>query len=90
MRTALQKIVLTSFLILPISAWSISATSMQKNDPANAAAISLYEQGITAMEKKEFEAAEKTGVAAIAIEGKLVDYAMYQRAKRVLELAKLN
>ena len=39
---------------------------------------------------KEFEAAEKTGVAAIAIEGKLVDYAMYQRAKRVLELAKLN
>lgn len=38
----------------------------------------------------EFEAAEKTGVAAIAIEGKLVDYAMYQRAKRVLELAKLN
>lgn len=38
----------------------------------------------------EFEAAEKTGVAAIAVEGKLVDYAMYQRAKRVLELAKLN
>jgi len=38
----------------------------------------------------EFEAAEKSGVAAIAIEGKLVDYAMYQRAKRVLELAKLN
>jgi citrate lyase subunit beta / citryl-CoA lyase len=38
----------------------------------------------------EFAAAEKTGVAAITIEGKLVDYAMYQRAKRVLELAKLN
>lgn len=38
----------------------------------------------------EFEVAEKTGVAAIAIEGKLVDYAMYQRARRVLELAKLN
>ncbi len=38
----------------------------------------------------EFEAAEKTGVAAIAVEGKLVDYAMYARAKRVLELAKLN
>ncbi len=38
----------------------------------------------------EFEAAEKTGVGAIAIEGKLVDYAMFQRAKRVLELAKLN
>lgn len=38
----------------------------------------------------EFEAAEKTGVAAIAVEGKLIDYAMYQRAKRVLELAKLN
>ena len=38
----------------------------------------------------EFEAAEKAGVGAIAIEGKLVDYAMLQRAKRVLELAKLN
>ncbi len=38
----------------------------------------------------EFEAAEKTGVAAIAIEGKLVDYAMYQRAKRVLALAALD
>ncbi len=38
----------------------------------------------------EFEAAEKTGVAAIAIEGKLIDYAMYSRARRVLELAKLN
>ena len=38
----------------------------------------------------EFEAAEKAGVGAIAIEGKLVDYAMFQRAKRVLELAKLN
>ena len=38
----------------------------------------------------EFEAAEKTGVAAIAVEGKLIDYAMYQRARRVLELAKLN
>ena len=38
----------------------------------------------------EFEAAEKTGVAAIAVEGKLVDYAMYQRAKRVLALAALD
>ena len=37
-----------------------------------------------------FEAAEKTGVAAIAVEGKLIDYAMYSRAKRVLALAKLN
>jgi citrate lyase subunit beta/citryl-CoA lyase len=35
----------------------------------------------------EFEAAEKTGVAAITVDGKLVDYAMYQRAKRVLGLA---
>lgn len=40
---------------------------------------------------KEFEAVEKTGAAAaITVEGKLVDYAMYQRAKRVLELAKLD
>lgn len=39
----------------------------------------------------EFEAVEKTGAAAaITVNGKLVDYAMYQRAKRVLELAKLD
>ena len=38
----------------------------------------------------EFEAAEKAGVAAIAVEGKLIDYAMYSRAKRVLALAKLD
>jgi len=39
----------------------------------------------------EFEAVEKTGAAAaITVNGKLVDYAMYQRAKRVLELAELD
>jgi citrate lyase subunit beta/citryl-CoA lyase len=38
----------------------------------------------------EFAAAEKAGTAAIAIDGKLVDYAMAQRARRVLELAKLD
>jgi len=38
----------------------------------------------------EFEAALKTGAAAIVIEGKLVDYAMYQRAKRVLAVAALD
>lgn len=38
----------------------------------------------------EFETAERKGVAAIAVDGKLVDYAMYNRAKRVLELAKLD
>jgi citrate lyase subunit beta/citryl-CoA lyase len=39
----------------------------------------------------EFEAVEKTGKAAvITIDGRLVDYAMYQRAKRVLALAKLD
>jgi len=38
----------------------------------------------------EFAAAEKTGTAAIAVDGKLVDYAMAQRARRVLELAKLD
>ena len=38
----------------------------------------------------EFEAAEKTGSAAITVDGKLVDYAMYQRARRVLDLAKLD
>lgn len=38
----------------------------------------------------EFAAAEKAGTAAIAVDGKLVDYAMAQRARRVLELAKLD
>lgn len=38
----------------------------------------------------EFEAAEKAGQAAIVVSGKLVDYAMYARAKRVLELAALD
>jgi citrate lyase subunit beta/citryl-CoA lyase len=38
----------------------------------------------------EFAAAEKAGVAAIAVDGKLVDYAMAQRARHVLELAKLD
>jgi citrate lyase subunit beta/citryl-CoA lyase len=38
----------------------------------------------------EFEAAEKTGVAAITVDGKLVDYAMYSRAKSVLEIANLD
>ena len=40
---------------------------------------------------REFEAVEKTGsAAAITVEGKLVDYAMYSRAKTVLELARLD
>jgi citrate lyase subunit beta/citryl-CoA lyase len=40
---------------------------------------------------KEFEAVEKTGAAAaIVVDGKLVDYAMYSRAKAVLELSKLD
>jgi citrate lyase subunit beta/citryl-CoA lyase len=38
----------------------------------------------------EFEAAEKAGIAAITIDGKLVDYAMFERARRVLDLAKLD
>ncbi len=38
----------------------------------------------------EFEAMEKTGTAAITVDGKLVDYAMYQRARRVLDLAKFD
>lgn len=40
---------------------------------------------------REFEAVEKTGAAAaITVDGKLVDYAMYQRAKRVLAWAELD
>ena len=38
----------------------------------------------------EFEAAEKAGSAAISVDGKLVDYAMAQRARRVLDLANLD
>ena len=38
----------------------------------------------------EFEAAEKSGIAAIVVKGKLVDYAMYQRAQRVLALAAVD
>lgn len=38
----------------------------------------------------EFEAGEKRGVAAITVDGKLVDYAMFQRARRVLALAALD
>jgi citrate lyase subunit beta/citryl-CoA lyase len=38
----------------------------------------------------EFAAAEKAGTAAITVDGKLVDYAMAQRARRVLELASLD
>lgn len=38
----------------------------------------------------EFEAAEKAGQAAIVVAGRLVDYAMYARAKRVLALAELD
>lgn len=48
--------------------------------------VAYYQQVVT-----EFEAVEKTGkAAAITVNGKLVDYAMYQRARRVLELAKLD
>lgn len=48
--------------------------------------VTYYQQVVT-----EFEAVEKTGIAAaITVNGRLVDYAMYQRAKRVLELAKLD
>jgi citrate lyase subunit beta/citryl-CoA lyase len=39
---------------------------------------------------REFEAVEKSGIAAITVDGKLVDYAMFQRAKRVLALAQLD
>lgn len=52
----------------------------------SAAEVAYYSKVVA-----EFEAVEKTGAAAaITVDGKLVDYAMYQRAKRVLELAKLD
>jgi len=39
---------------------------------------------------EEFQKAEKSGLGAITVDGKLVDYAMYQRACRVLQLAKID
>ena len=51
----------------------------------SAADVTYYQKVVL-----EFEAVEKIGTAAIAVDGKLVDYAMYQRAKRVLDLAKLD
>jgi citrate lyase subunit beta / citryl-CoA lyase len=47
------------------------------------AAEVLYYKKVVA----EFEAALEKGAAAITVEGKLVDYAMYERARRVLERA---
>lgn len=48
--------------------------------------VAYYERVV-----REFEAVEKTGkAAAIVVDGKLVDYAMYGRAKRVLDLARLD
>ena len=50
------------------------------------AEVAYYERVV-----REFEAVEKSGAAAaITVEGKLVDYAMYQRAKRVLAYAGLD
>ena len=52
----------------------------------SAADVDYYQKVVS-----EFEAVEKTGTAAaITVNGRLVDYAMYQRAERVLELAKLD
>jgi citrate lyase subunit beta/citryl-CoA lyase len=51
----------------------------------SAAEVAYYQKVVV-----EFEALERSGTAAITVDGKLVDYAMYQRAKRVLELAKLD
>lgn len=47
--------------------------------------VAYYEKVV-----REFEAVEKAGTAAITVDGKLIDYAMFERAKRVLELAKLD
>ena len=51
----------------------------------SAAEAAYYREVVSA-----FEAAERSGVAAIVVNGKLVDYAMYQRAQRVLALAAVD
>jgi citrate lyase subunit beta/citryl-CoA lyase len=48
-------------------------------------AVAYYQKVVT-----EFAVAEKLGTAAIVVDGKLVDYAMAQRARRVLNLAQLD
>jgi citrate lyase subunit beta / citryl-CoA lyase len=53
-------------------------------------AVSAAEAAYYGKVVAEFEAAVKAGSAAIQVEGKLIDYAMYQRAKRVLELVQLD
>jgi citrate lyase subunit beta/citryl-CoA lyase len=60
-------------------------------DPVRRAyAVSAAEMAYYQKVVLEFESLERTGTAAIVVDGKLVDYAMYQRAKRVLDLAKLD
>ena len=56
------------------------------------AAYAVPENEVAYYEKvvREFEAVEKAGTAAITVDGKLIDYAMFERAKRVLEFAKLD
>ncbi len=56
----------------------------------NAYAVSASEVAYYQKISTEFAAAEKAGIAAIAVDGKLVDYAMAQRARRVLALASLD
>jgi len=51
----------------------------------SAAEVAYYQKVVA-----EFAAAEKAGSAAIAVDGKLVDYAMAERARRVLALAELD
>lgn len=47
--------------------------------------VAYYRQVVTA-----FEAGERAGTGAVTVSGKMVDYAMYQRARRVLALAALD
>lgn len=53
-------------------------------------AYSLPEEELAHYRKavEEFEAAEKKGEAAVQVNGKLVDYAMYKQAKSVLDRSK--
>jgi citrate lyase subunit beta/citryl-CoA lyase len=51
----------------------------------NARDVAYYKRVV-----KEFEEAEKLGIAAITIDSKLIDYAMYKQAKRILEISALE
>lgn len=63
MRATVKNLSLVSLLVLSMPAWSVVLTSSVKNQisstPSSTATNPQYEQGLVAMEKKQFDLAEK-------------------------------